>query len=118
MRHEALDWSKRASSLWVGSQRESGDMENEKQSGAPVPAQSDYVSEASFDEMNLSDALRRAIAEHGYTRPTPVQTRTFRPVRDGRDVIVRSKTAPARRPPSPSQYWSGSPMGGACPRSW
>jgi ATP-dependent RNA helicase DeaD len=67
-------------------------MENEKQSGTPTPVQSDYISEGSFDEMNLSDALRRAIAEHGYTRPTPVQTRTFRPVRDGRDVILRSKT--------------------------
>ncbi len=42
--------------------------------------------------MNLSEPLRRAIAEHGYTKPTPVQVRTFRPVRDGKDVIVRSKT--------------------------
>ncbi len=67
-------------------------MENKKHSGAEAPVQSDYVSEASFDEMNLSDALRRAIAEHGYAIPTPVQTRTFRPVRDGKDVIVRSKT--------------------------
>ncbi|HET9553614.1 MAG TPA: DEAD/DEAH box helicase, partial [Anaeromyxobacteraceae bacterium] len=67
-------------------------MENEQQPGATAPAPSDYVSEASFDEMNLSEAVRTAIAEHGYTKPTPVQARTFRPVREGRDVIVRSKT--------------------------
>jgi len=53
---------------------------------------SDYVSEGSFDEMGLSEPVRRAIAERGYVRPTPVQTETLRPILDGRDVIVRSKT--------------------------
>ncbi|WP_242344844.1 DEAD/DEAH box helicase [Anaeromyxobacter terrae] len=60
--------------------------------GAPELAPSDYVSQASFDELGLSEAVRRAIAERGYERPTPVQTATYRPVRDGKDVIVRSKT--------------------------
>jgi ATP-dependent RNA helicase DeaD len=67
-------------------------MENEQQPEAPASTASDYVSDASFEEMNLAEPLRRAIAEHGYTKPTPVQSRTFRPVRDGKDVIVRSKT--------------------------
>ncbi len=67
-------------------------MENEQQPEATASTASDYVSDASFDEMNLAEPLRRAIAEHGYTKPTPVQSRTFRPVRDGKDVIVRSKT--------------------------
>jgi ATP-dependent RNA helicase DeaD len=67
-------------------------MENQQQPEAPASTASDYVSDASFDEMNLAEPLRRAIAEHGYTKPTPVQSRTFRPVRDGKDVIVRSKT--------------------------
>ncbi len=67
-------------------------MENEQQPGAPAPQASDYVAEASFDELNLSEPVRRAIAEKGYVKPTPVQARTFRPVRDGKDVIVRSKT--------------------------
>ena len=67
-------------------------MENELQPEATASTASDYVSDASFDEMNLAEPLRRAIAEHGYTKPTPVQSRTFRPVRDGKDVIVRSKT--------------------------
>jgi ATP-dependent RNA helicase DeaD len=62
------------------------------QGEAPSVASSDYVSEGSFDELGLSEGLRRAIAERGYTKPTPVQTATFRPIRDGKDVIVRSKT--------------------------
>ncbi|MBK9518923.1 MAG: DEAD/DEAH box helicase [Anaeromyxobacter sp.] len=67
-------------------------MENEQLPGPTALASSDYVAEMTFDEMNLSEALRRAIAEKGYLTPTPVQARTFRPVRDGKDVIVRSKT--------------------------
>src|SRR5512144_880582 len=66
-------------------------MENQ-QGEAPVGAASDYVSEGSFDDLGLSEPLRRAVAEHGYTTPTPVQSASYRPIRDGKDVIVRSKT--------------------------
>jgi ATP-dependent RNA helicase DeaD len=59
---------------------------------APTAAPSDYIAEASFDDLGLSEPIRRAVAERGYERPTPVQVATFRPVRDGKDVIVRSKT--------------------------
>ncbi len=59
---------------------------------APVQAPSDYVSEASFDDLGLSEPIRRAIAECGYAKPTPVQSASYRPIRDGKDVIVRSKT--------------------------
>ncbi len=59
---------------------------------APSQAPSDYVSEASFDDMGLSEPVRRAIAERGYEKPTPVQSAAYRPIRDGKDVIVRSKT--------------------------
>ena len=62
----------------------------EIQAGAQAP--SDYVAEASFDDFQLSEPVRRGIAERGYVHPTPVQASTFRPLRDGRDVIVRSKT--------------------------
>ncbi|HSN92027.1 MAG TPA: DEAD/DEAH box helicase [Anaeromyxobacteraceae bacterium] len=62
------------------------------QIGAAGGTGSDYVSDTSFDALGLSEAVRRAIAERGYERPTPVQTAAYRPVRDGRDVIVRSKT--------------------------
>ncbi len=61
-------------------------------SGGPSEVRSDYFSEASFDDMGLSEPVRRAIAERGYERPTPVQSATVRPILAGRDVIVRSKT--------------------------
>jgi len=72
-------------------------MENELQAPAPVAdapsdAPSDYIAESSFDDLGLSEPVRRAVAERGYTKPTPVQVATFRPIRDGKDVIVRSKT--------------------------
>ncbi|MCI0571783.1 MAG: DEAD/DEAH box helicase [Myxococcaceae bacterium] len=52
----------------------------------------EYVADVSFEEMGLSEPLRRAIAERGYSRPTPVQARAFAPVVAGKDLIVRSKT--------------------------
>jgi ATP-dependent RNA helicase DeaD len=63
----------------------------ETEIGAVAPA-SDYVSEASFDDLGLSEPVRLGVAERGYTRPTPVQLKTYKPVVEGRDVIVRSKT--------------------------
>jgi len=64
--------------------------------GAPAPIEidesSDYVPDVSFEDLPISDAIRQAIAEKGYTAPTPVQAATFRPVFEGRDLIVRSKT--------------------------
>jgi ATP-dependent RNA helicase DeaD len=59
---------------------------------APTGVPSDYVAESSFDDLGLSEPVRRAIAERGYVKPTPVQVATFRPIREGKDVIVRSKT--------------------------
>ncbi len=60
--------------------------------GAPAPDSSDYVAETSFDDLHLSEPVRLGVAERGYVRPTPVQVATFRPIMDGRDLIVRSKT--------------------------
>jgi ATP-dependent RNA helicase DeaD len=64
--------------------------------GAAAPVEidesSDYIADVGFEDLPLSDALRQAIAEKGYTAPTPVQAATFRPVFEGRDLIVRSKT--------------------------
>ena len=45
-----------------------------------------------FDELMLSDELRRGIAEHGYTHATPVQARAIPRALAGADLIVRSKT--------------------------
>jgi len=52
----------------------------------------DYVAEIEFAQFDISPALRRAIAERGYVHPTPVQATVFEPIRQGRDLIVRSKT--------------------------
>ncbi len=65
-------------------------MEAAPEAGAPAP--SDYVSTTSFDELGLSEAVRRAVAERGYEHPTPVQAAVIKPILEGRDVIVRSKT--------------------------
>jgi ATP-dependent RNA helicase DeaD len=72
--------------------RKQVDSMDEVQGGAPTAAPSDYVSQQSFDEFGLSEPLRRAVAERGYEKPTPVQAATYRPIHSGRDVIVRSKT--------------------------
>ncbi len=46
-----------------------------------------------FESMDLSAEVRHAIAnELKYTAPTPVQSATFGPVREGRDVVVQSRT--------------------------
>ncbi|MBL8923486.1 MAG: DEAD/DEAH box helicase [Myxococcaceae bacterium] len=52
----------------------------------------EYVADVSFDDLGLSPELRRAIAERGYTHPTPVQAKAYAPARQGKDLIVRSKT--------------------------
>ena len=52
----------------------------------------EYVADVSFDSLGLSPEVRKAIAERGYTHPTPVQAKAFAPVMEGRDLIVRSKT--------------------------
>ncbi|MFN7131345.1 MAG: DEAD/DEAH box helicase, partial [Myxococcales bacterium] len=53
---------------------------------------SDYVAEVKFDDLPLSEEVRRAIRDRGYVTPTPVQARAIPAVLSGRDLIVRSKT--------------------------
>lgn len=46
-----------------------------------------------FESMDLSPEVRHAISnELKYTTPTPVQSATFGPVRDAKDVVVQSRT--------------------------
>jgi ATP-dependent RNA helicase DeaD len=52
----------------------------------------EYVADISFDDLQLSEPVRRAVAERGYVHPTPVQAQAFRPTFEGKDLIVRSKT--------------------------
>jgi ATP-dependent RNA helicase DeaD len=59
---------------------------------APAERPQEYVADVSFDAMGVSPELMRAITERGYTSPTPVQAKAYKPVIDGKDIIVRSKT--------------------------
>ena len=52
----------------------------------------EYLAEVGFEDLALSPEIRRALADRGYTHPTPVQAQTFDPVMQGKDLIVRSKT--------------------------
>jgi ATP-dependent RNA helicase RhlE len=46
----------------------------------------------SFDQLGLSPELLRAVAQQGYTEPTPVQTQAIPLVLDGRDVLAGAQT--------------------------
>ena len=46
----------------------------------------------SFDSLGLAPALLRAVTEHGYTQPTPIQARVIPIVLEGRDVMGGAQT--------------------------
>src|SRR5262245_30993267 len=46
----------------------------------------------SFDSLGLKPELLRALAERGYTAPTPVQARAIPEVLAGRDLLVGAQT--------------------------
>jgi ATP-dependent RNA helicase RhlE len=46
----------------------------------------------SFDSLGLSPSLLRAVAEQGYTQPTPIQGRVIPVVLEGRDVMAGAQT--------------------------
>src|ERR671911_1411334 len=46
----------------------------------------------SFDTLGLAPALLRAVAEQGYTSPTPIQERVIPVVLEGRDVMSGAQT--------------------------
>ena len=45
-----------------------------------------------FSELGLVPELLRAIAEQGYTEPTPVQQKAIAPIILGRDVMAAAQT--------------------------
>ncbi len=45
-----------------------------------------------FDDLGLSEPVRRAVRELGWTEPTPVQYESHGPIAAGRDLIVQSRT--------------------------
>jgi ATP-dependent RNA helicase RhlE len=45
-----------------------------------------------FADLGLSDALLRAVADEGYSTPTPVQAQAIPPILAGRDVLAGAQT--------------------------
>ncbi len=45
-----------------------------------------------FNELNLSKSIQRAIAEFGYTTPSPIQQKAIPPVLEGHDLIGCAQT--------------------------
>jgi superfamily II DNA/RNA helicase len=54
--------------------------------------QQTYVPQHSFSDFAIADKLKRNIAEHGYTHPTPIQDQVIPPLLTGRDVIGIANT--------------------------
>jgi ATP-dependent RNA helicase RhlE len=46
----------------------------------------------SFDSLGLSEALLKAIADQGYTTPTPIQAKAIPPILAGKDVLAGAQT--------------------------
>ena len=46
----------------------------------------------SFASLGLSDALVRAVTEHGYTQPTPIQLQAIPAVLAGGDLLAGAQT--------------------------
>ena len=45
-----------------------------------------------FTELGLSESILRAIAEHGYTTPTPIQAKSIPAVLKGGDLLAAAQT--------------------------
>ena len=50
-----------------------------------TPGQNRYA--MTFQELNLIEPLKRAVAEKGYTTPTPIQQQAIPPALEGRDLV-------------------------------
>jgi len=59
--------------------------------GETKPAR-DVEDEPEFGRLGLSQALLRAVADAGYTRPTPIQSRAIPPALNGRDLVGCAQT--------------------------
>ncbi|HUH31461.1 MAG TPA: DEAD/DEAH box helicase, partial [Rhodanobacter sp.] len=46
----------------------------------------------SFDSLGLAPALLRALAEYGYTEPTPIQAAAIPPALAGQDLLAAAQT--------------------------
>ncbi len=63
------------------------------QSGSATTARGSAPASAdAFAALGLTHELVRAVAQEGYTRPTPIQQRAIAPVLDGRDLLGCAQT--------------------------
>src|SRR3954453_5887430 len=46
----------------------------------------------SFDDLGLHPDVKQALDDMGYFAPTPVQTAVFKPVSEGKNLLVQSRT--------------------------
>ncbi|HNB02610.1 MAG TPA: DEAD/DEAH box helicase, partial [Nitrosomonas sp.] len=47
---------------------------------------------SSFDQLGLTQELLKAIADQGYTEPTPIQAKVIPPIIEGRDIMGSAET--------------------------
>ena len=59
---------------------------------------------ASFEALGLSPEILRAVAESGYTTPTPIQAQAIPVVLAGRDVMGGENQLPALRFAAPLRF--------------
>ena len=45
-----------------------------------------------FSDLGLSPALVKAVAEKGYTKPSPIQEKAIPPILEGKDVLASAQT--------------------------
>ena len=57
-----------------------------------IPEEPEAEAKPDFNVFDLSEETLKAIAEMGYTDPLEVQTSCIKPIREGRDALVRSRT--------------------------
>lgn len=51
----------------------------------------------SFAELGLSEEILRAVAEQGYSTPTPIQQQAIPAVLSGRDILAAAQTGTGKQ---------------------
>lgn len=62
----------------------------------------------SFDSLGLSADILRAVAEQGYSEPTPIQRQAIPVVLAGRDLLASAQTGTAKQPALPYRCYKNS----------
>ena len=60
--------------------------------GPPFPGRAGEISISTFDSLGLKPELLRAVAEQGYTQPTPIQAQAIPVVLAGKDLLGAAQT--------------------------